>query len=531
MEQSLFVQALRNPLTYGPSVTSVRLLQTHISFVAVTDNYVYKIKKSVNFGFLDFSTLEKRKYFCEEEVRLNKRLCPDLYIGVVRLTKTKEGGLEINGTGPLVDYALQMEQFPQEKIMTAMLQEGTVSKAHIDTLCNTLLDFYRSYPSTEEIQQYGRFETVKQNIDENFDQTQDVIDHTISRKTYSFLKDVNNTFFEQCGDMFQKRIDNDCIRDCHGDLHSGNIVLLDTTHVYIFDCIEFNKRFRFIDSTSDIAFLAMDLDYHAQFYLSSYFIHTYSQKSHDPTMFDVLNFYKCYRSYVRGKVIGFQLNDPHISKEKQNEILSVTHKYYDLSKYYAELLSNTMQRTRPILFIISGLPGTGKSTLALKLSVDYHAEIINTDVIRKHMAGIDTYQHQYEEPNRGLYDPKRVKQTYEKVLDLARTSLGNNRSVILDATFQQKEYRTKAYGLAQETNAVCVPILCTVPDHIAQSWLEKRMNERTVSDGRLEIYLAMKKTFERYSETEPHVVVDMSMNTYEEQMNQYRMILSIVNQR
>ena len=531
MEQSVFVKSLKNPSTYGSDVSSVQLLQTHISFVALTDTFVYKIKKPVNFGFLDFSTLEKRKQFCEEEIRLNKRLCPEIYVDVVALTETKESGLEINGKGPVVDYAIKMNQFSQENIMTSLLEQGKVTKNHIDMLCRILVNFYQTYESNETIQQYGTLESVKQNIDENFIQTKDVIDVTIQKETYSFLKESCDLFFKQNKDVFKKRLKQDRIRDCHGDLHSGNIVLSDNGTICVFDCIEFNKRFRYIDVASDIGFLAMDLDFHNQFYLSSYLIQTYVEKSKDEDVYDVLNFYKSYRAYVRGKVLGFQLADPHIEEEKQKDIISTAQRYYDLSAYYAELFLLHLKRKQPIVFLVSGLTGTGKSTLASKLAVDYHATIINTDVVRKQLAGINTYERHHDEPNTGLYDPKNVMATYEKVIEQGKDHLLNGRSVVFDATFQRKTHRDMAKKLAEEHHAVFVPILCTCPDDIAKTWLEKRLHEKTVSDGRWEIYQEMKKTFEAYEKTEEHVMVDMSKETYQDQMIQFQKILSFIKQR
>ncbi len=530
MQQSLFEKALLEPVTYGSDVTQVQLLQTHISYVALTDTYVYKIKKPVNFGFLDYSTLEKRKYFCDEEIRLNKRLCPEIYLDVVRLTKRKNGGLEINGAGLLVDYAIRMNQFSQKHIMTSLLKNKAITKEHIDALCDILVDFYHSSEGTDEIRSYGRLESVQQNIIENFEQTKDVIDRAIPKETYQFIKQSCEEFFIKHHELLTRRMKDGYIHDCHGDLHSGNIVVSENDDICVFDCIEFNKRFRFIDVASDIGFLAMDLDYHEHFALSSHLIRSYVKKSNDTTVFDVLNFYKSYRAYVRGKVMTFQLNDVHISHEKEHEVISIAQKYFDLSRYYAELFSVPMHRKRPILFLVSGLTGTGKSTLALQLSIDYHAEIINTDVIRKNMAGIDSYERHYEEPDTGLYDPQHVKKTYEKVIELARSFLLNNRCVVLDATFQRKEYRVMAQRLAKDVDAQLISILCVVPKHVAKKWLDKRMNEQSVSDGRWEIYLAMEKTFEPYDGSDSPLVIDMSKDTFEEQIGQFRMILSSLQQ-
>jgi uncharacterized protein len=532
MEQTEFVNAIRDPLTYGTDVHHVTMMQTHISFVILSGNFVYKIKKPVDFGFLDFSTLEKRKHFCEEEIRLNKRLCPEIYLEVVALTKTDEdSGLTINGTGPVVEYAVKMKRFPQDRIMTSLLQEGYVEKEHIDVLSSQLIDFYKRSDGTDEIRSYGSLHSVKKNIDENFEQTRDMIEVTIPKQIYTSIRLACERFFKDHANVFEDRVEKGFIRDCHGDLHSGNIVIKKDKDICIFDCIEFNTRFRYIDVASDIGFLAMDLDYHNHFYLSSYLIQTYVEHSHDTSLFNVLNFYKSYRAYVRGKVVGFQLNDPHIEKEKRDDIIAITKKYYALSQYYAELFSISSETKRPLVFLVSGLTGTGKSTLASKISVDYHAHLINTDVVRKKRAGIDTFERHHDEPNTGLYDPKYVQQTYEEVMKIAEGHLKHGENVVLDATFQQKIHRTMAKNLAKTYNALFIPIVTSCPEKIAKQWLEQRLHQRTASDGRWEIYKAMKKTFEPYDGTGDHITVDMSKESYDDQMEQFEKILAYIKKR
>jgi len=218
MEQSLLFQSIKNPQFYGEDVSSVEILQTHISYVALTGKYAYKIKKQVNFGFLDFSTLEKRKYFCEEEVRLNKRLCPDIYLGVVPITQ-KDNNLELSGKGKVVDYAVKMKEFPQEKIMTKLLEKEKINEENLDKICDILNNFYKKSERSKEIDSYGSIETIKKNTDENFDQTKSVIDVTISKEKFNFIKNVTNQFLVQKKDIFKKRIKEGFIRDCHGDLH------------------------------------------------------------------------------------------------------------------------------------------------------------------------------------------------------------------------------------------------------------------------------------------------------------------------
>lgn len=528
MNQGMLFDNLKIPKFYGPHVKSVQLLQTHISYVALTGTYAYKVKKPVNFGFLDFSTLDKRKFYCEEELRLNKRLCPDMYLDVLPITQ-KDGTLELNGDGTIVEYALKMKEFPQEDIMANMLQQGKINEDTIDHLCTILVDFYNAQAPSEEIIKFGEAQAVKQNIDENFDQTKPMINITVPKETYWYIREASTKFFERERKVFGRRMKEGRIYDCHGDLHSGNIVVT-RDKIHIFDCIEFNDRFRFCDVASDIGFLAMDLDVLNYPYLSSYLVQQYVEKSGDTSISSVLNFYKSYRAFVRGKVHGFQLNDPHIDLEKKNSIIETAKKYFDLSHYYAALFSHDLQKTKPLMFLVSGLSGTGKSTIARKIAVDYHAMQINTDVVRKELAGIDQFERHHDQFNTGLYDPKNVDDTYEKVMERAAMFLKKRENVVLDATFQKKKYRDMAHHVAAKCHAHLLMIQCVCPDVIVKKHLEDRVKKKSVSDGRWEIYLQQKQTFEPFSAIEPYLTMDTSNESYEYRMNVYRSLLSRVNE-
>jgi len=526
MDHESFVQQLKNPQTYHlPKDSLVKIIQTHISFVVLTDDYAFKVKKPVNFGFLDFSTLDKRKRYCEEELRLNSRLCPQIYEEVVTFTE-KSGGkhIEINGSGPIIEYAVKMKQFPQQNIMTQLLKNQKISKDHIDELVNSLVLFYSQSKSTEEIASYGSIDAVKKNIDENFDQTQDKIDVTISKDQFDRIKQANERFFTDKKDDLIKRRKNGFIKSCHGDLHSGNIVLVDDS-LCVFDCIEFNKRFRYIDVASDIGFFAMDLDIQSNPYLSSYFIFKYIDKSNDHCLLTVLNLYKSYRAYVRGKVLGFQLDDPHIEESKKQTLLNQISAYFDLSSYYATLMNIQVKQKEPILFMMSGLTGTGKSTVAEKLSVDYNAVIINTDIVRKEDAGMDKFERHLDNPNTGLYSSKKVHHTYEKVIEKARDELKKGKNVVLDATFQKQDHRMMAKNLSKEFNAVFIPVFCTCPESVAKKWLDERLKSKSVSDGRWEIYQLQKDSFDMFTDEEQPVIIDTSEPTFASQLAMFSSVL------
>jgi len=272
----------------------------------------------------------------------------------------------------------------------------------------------------------------------------------------------------------------------------------------------------------------MDLDFLNHPFLSSYLVEQYVERSGDKSIFNVLNFYKCYRAYVRGKVIGFKLDDPNIDEKEKQEIVETTKKYFDLSHYYASLFSLDLQVNKPLLFIVSGLTGTGKSTISLKLAIDYHAHRINTDIIRKELAGIDKFEKHHDAIDTGLYSPEKIDYTYGKVMEKAASLLKKAENVVLDGTFQKEKYRNMARKIAKENNALFIPIQCICPDDVVKKWLEERLKKKTVSDGRWEVYLSQKKTFEPFTSEEIHVKIDTSKESYDSRMESFRKILAMI---
>ncbi len=520
MNQEKFYKIIKNPSLYGDNIKDVRIIQTHISYVILTGEYVYKFKKPVNFGFLDFSTLEKRKYYCEEELRLNKRLCPEIYLDVVPFTR-KNDSVEINGLGKVIEYAVKIKEFPQEAILNKFLEKNGIGEETIDNIVDILVEFYKSSKNSDEIDYFGTVEAIKNNIDENFEQTKDFINLTITKEMFDFIKKRTNDFLKENKNMFENRVKNGFIKDCHGDLHSGNIVLLDDK-ICIFDCIEFNKRFRYSDVASDIAFLSMDLDFLGQAYSSSYFIQKYVEKSKDENLFKVLNFYKCYKAYVRGKVIGFKINDSNIDKIEKEKTIYLARKYFDLAYYYSQLFSRKNKRdVKPVLFITTGLTGTGKTTVARKFAIDYNANIISSDNIRKELAGIDKYERHYDAYNTGLYSPKKMRKTYDKIFEKAKIFLKDQKNVVLDATFKTEKLRDLARVISKKNNACFLILYCNCPKEKVKEYLNFRVAKKSVSDGRWEIYVKQKDSFEKPKKND-FIEIDVSKNNFDYQLNVFK---------
>jgi aminoglycoside phosphotransferase family enzyme len=333
MDTPSLKKALLNPKIYPDHPKEVGFFETHISLLFFTGNHVYKVKKPVDFGFLDFTSLEKRKFFCVQEVNLNRRLSPEIYLGVVKITKDGDQIL-LDGRGEVVEYAVKMKQIPEELLMDKLLEKKQVTSKMIEAVSEKLVHFYFTAETNESIKSFGRPERVKQDTDENFEQTIRYMGITIPKDVYEEIKNKTNDFFRTGEPVLYQRMASDKIRDCHGDLRLEHIFW--GKEISIFDCIEFNERFRYTDVAADIAFLAMDLDYHGREDLSEHLIRAYIGESGDYELMGVLDFYKCYRAYVRGKVESFRLDDPNIPEKEKEEALKRAQKYFNLSYRYAQ---------------------------------------------------------------------------------------------------------------------------------------------------------------------------------------------------
>ena len=325
------VKALLNPKVYPDNSKGVELMQTQMSFVFLTDDYVYKVKKPVDLGYLDYTTLEKRQFYCRKEIELNRRLCPEAYLGVVSITEYNDN-ISIDGQGRIIEYAVKMRRLPQEAMMDKLLGSSQVSPEMVTGVAQKLAEFHRQVETNTNISAFGNLDTITQNTEENFTQTEKYIGHTISQETYQHIKDYTDGFIEKSIPLFNKRIAEGRIRDCHGDLHAAHICF--TASICIYDCIEFNDRFRYCDVASEVAFLAMDLDHYGRADLSNAFVSAYVDKSQDRELPELLDFYKCYRAYVRGKVESFKLDDPHIPDGEKIKILAIARSYFELAESY-----------------------------------------------------------------------------------------------------------------------------------------------------------------------------------------------------
>ena len=328
------IDDLQNPALLPDRTQRVSVVQTHISIVFVADDFVYKVKKPVNFGFLDFSTLEKRRYYCHQEVRLNRRLSRGLYIDVIPIIFDGNKHTMNPAAGDVVEYAVKMKRLPDERLMMSLFEKGELRTDHLEEIAEVLARFHLAALRNKKIDQFAQPEKFRINTDENFAQVEKYIGVTIRDKDFNALMRWTNDFYIEKRELFLKRIEHGKIRDCHGDLHMEHVFI--SEGVSIFDCIEFNDRFRYSDTVADIAFLLMDLEYHGGDNFSKILWSYYSDLSGERNVDSLLTFYKVYRAFVRGKVNSFQIDDQTIGPDEKQNAVERAKSYFQLAKSYID---------------------------------------------------------------------------------------------------------------------------------------------------------------------------------------------------
>ncbi|MBN1381706.1 MAG: AAA family ATPase [Deltaproteobacteria bacterium] len=495
MRQQQLVETMSNPQFYPHRPETVDFIQTHISYIFIAGDYVYKVKKPVDFGFLDFTTLEKREHYCREELRLNRRLAPQIYLDVVGLAENDQGDLIWAADGDrIVEYCVKMKKMPHDNMLKKMLAEGKADPSVMEAVARKVAAFHESAETGGKIDEIGGIDTIRFNHDENFEQTARYINHTIRARHYDFIKAYIYDFFKKHRKLLVERVANHRIRDCHGDLHLEHICIAGDD-IAIFDCIEFNERFRYADVAAEVAFLAMDLDFNGYPNHAEIFVKAYIETTGDTAIQTLLNFYKCYYAYVRGKVTSFRLDDKGTGPEERREVRKTARKYFDLAYTYAARLE------QPTLILMAGLMGTGKSALARKLASRLGADIIRSDVLRKEMLRIDPTERHPDAFGQGIYADDISQQTYDKALEAALAKLRTGRSVIIDASFKKRSERLNAYQAAKRLPVPFFVIECRCPDPVIKERLERRAAKKSeASDGRWEIYAAQKNDFDEIIE-------------------------------
>jgi uncharacterized protein len=485
---SPLIEQMQKPGFYPHLVREpIQLIQTHASSVLLTGTYVYKLKKSVDFGFLDFSSLAKRQHFLNEELRMNRDIAPDIYLEVIAIAKTKDKFV-LGGTGEPVEYVLKMNQFPQEALLLKMFEEGKLTEEHIEELGKVVAHFHTQTITNEYIRSFGEIEKIKSAIDENYDQTEKYIGIAQTQQQYDETRKFTDTFLIDKKALFKQRQEQEKIRECHGDLHFKNICFWHNK-IQLFDRIEFNESFRFVDVMYDVAFTVMDLDARGRKDLSNLFLNTYIEQTGDWEGLQVLSLYLSRQAYVRAKVNSLLLDDRAISEEdKQNAIKTAT-EYYRLAWKYTKTSQGQ-------LILMSGLSGSGKSTVARQLAKHINAIHIRSDAVRKHLAGILIDDRGSEE----LYTPQMNRKTYNCLLQIGKMLTSQGFSVILDAKYERQNLRKPAIAYAQSNNIPLQIMYCTAPIEVLRDRVEKRTND--ISDATVDLLIQQQATAEPFSTSE-----------------------------
>lgn len=424
---------------------ATRVLETHISWIILTGDIAYKIKKPVNLGFLDFSTLAKRKYYCDQEVKLNARLAADLYLGVTPITGTADHP-EINGKGDIIEYAIRMRQFPQSAQLDNRLTQGLLSPSDMEALGVMLGRFHQQLPPADECSQYGDIAQIHHDVEDNFSALKDYFnasttDHTLETKQLAELQHWVDEQNQALQHVFITRKQQGFIRECHGDLHLRNLIWLDG-HPVAFDCLEFDESLRWIDVMCEVAFLVMDLMSRNQNALAYAFLNQYLQITGDYAGLTVLPYYISYRAMVRAKVDALRHQQAGISVQALKAIDSELHTYINLAHHISQSKQATLMITR-------GMSASGKSTISHPLATELSAIRIRSDVERKRLYALSANESAASAPDTGLYSKAISAQTYETLLHLTTQALAAGFNVIVDAVFMHPKQRQPFQALAE----------------------------------------------------------------------------------
>lgn len=473
-QQAIF-EAMNRPDFYPHPVSAIETRETHISKVFLTGRFVYKIKKPLNLEFLDFTTLEKRRHFCRREVILNRRLSTDLYLGVAAI---RWDGMRyaLEGTGPVVEYAVKMRQLSENQSMAALLAAGSFASADVERLARHLAGFYEKATTGGHINALGSWQTVWRNCEENFRQLTGFPVEFFDPQLLGIVRGATRAFLKRKQRLFERRVRDGKIRDCHGDLRADHIYYTDP--LQIIDCIEFNQRFRYSDIAADIAFLIMDLDSRGQETVSKVFLEAIVGTTADADLYTLIDFYLCYRAVVRAKTAAFRLSEIAADTPEGRELLRVPQHFLDLAYGYARRF------TRPTLWIICGLPGSGKSTVATGLATALDIAVFHSDVVRKELFGLRAQTSRVVSYGSDIYSPEATALTYGKLLLKAQEEIKHGRSVILDATFSSRHQRREAARLAEDTDTNLRFVECVAPEKILRRRLSARKAGDSISDAR-----------------------------------------------
>ena len=507
--QVLISSLLKEDL-YPHAIDDLQLIETHISWVILTGPFAYKIKKPVDLGFLDFSSLEKRHLFCEEELRLNQRTAPSIYLEVLPITGTAEQP-QWAGEGEVIEYAVKMMQFPQAAQLDRMLESNGLTTQHIDAFAHLVAIFHEQISVADTKLAYGDAKHVLHPIEENFNHIRECINNADALQILDVLEEWSLSQYKKLKPLLEQRKQQGFIRECHGDMHLRNLAWIGDKPV-AFDCIEFNPNLRWIDVISEIAFLIMDLQDRQQTELAQRFLNTYLEITGDYKGVKLLPFYKVYRALVRAKVDAIRLDQKGLEDKERNSVHKEFIDYLLLAQSYTE---QTAQR----LIITRGLSGSGKTTLTQSLPEKINAIRIRSDVERKRLAGLKASESGQAKPGKGIYTKSFSDETYQYLAGMAAEIIDAGYSVVVDATFLAGEQRDLFRQLATDKN-----ISFTILDFVAPSEiLRQRIKKRTgdASDADLEVLQQQLANLKPLTDNEMPFVITIDTETVKDLYLEY----------
>lgn len=480
--------ALQSASVYPHPVTGIRLVQTHISSLILTGDYVYKLKKPVSLGFLDFGTLEKRRFCCKEELRLNRRLAPDIYLDVVSITGSFDQP-EINGSGEVLEYAVQMRQFEADNTLDLLLANDASAKIPVAKLAEHIADFHSKAKVAGSETPYGSPEKIVEPMLENFTQIRAHLGGPIFYDYLRMLEGCTRLQARRYSSLMERRKQQGFIRECHGDMHLGNIAL-SKGELILFDGIEFSPELRWIDTMSDLAFLLMDLEDHHRQSDATRLLDSYLTRTGDFEGLPLLPFYKGYRALVRAKVAAISYAQQSDETGKENYLQQVAE--------YIHRANISSEPRRPLLVLMHGLSGSGKSWLSEQLLDHLPMIRLRSDIERKRECESAT---DYKESSRDA--------VYERLLQLAETVLSCGMKVVVDATFLKQELREQFADIAVRQDCGFAIVSATAPAEVLEQRIQQRTSDQqNVSDATHSVLQLQLQTQDCLSENEPHIVVD-----------------------
>ncbi len=470
---------LSRPESFPEKPAKIEIRQTHISIVAITSPIVYKIKKPLDLGFLNFSTLEKRRHFCLEEVRLNRRLTQDVYLGLVPIAR-RGGSLHFGAGGEIVEYAVRMRELSRAGFLHEQLAHGVATAHDLERVAARLCAFYQAQKSSETIAEWGRVAKLRLSTDENFRQTERFVGSLLGRPAFAALRFFTDQFYKRHANLFERRRKEGRILDCHGDLRCEHVHLAGN-EINIFDCIEFNERLRFIDVANDVAFLAMDLDVLGRPDLGTAFLHHIADLLNDPELLSLTNFYKCYRAYVRGKVAAIKSVEPEVP------VADRARSRERASQLFRRALGYAVAGSGPIVIVVMGRVASGKSTVARLAGEALGWPVFSSDRTRKELAGVASQVRGDVAARAQLYRESMTRHTYEVLLQRGIESARDKGGAILDATFAGRSQRDLLREALAGARIRCRMVEIIASDEEIIARLRRRETSRTeVSDARLE---------------------------------------------